>query len=465
MEISPSETGIGAAPGADHRSVFMAAPDDEESPPPLFLDISPNSLPHELESLCMNCHENGMTTLLLTKIPFFREVMISRFECPHCGYSDRGVQFAGEFPAKGVRYHLHVVSPQDLNRRVIKSGFGVVQVPAINLEIPGPTQADSISTVEGVLEQAYNGLRAAPQSAQLGEFLDNLFQCMKGLVQFDFILDDPSGNSFIENPHGPKADPGLSVTFYKRSPEQTEAIGLVPTPPTRGFELDSGERIESAFSEADSQVRTFPTDCPVCSTPGEMRSCTLNIPHFKEIVLMAFNCENCSYHNGEVMVGGSISPLARRITLRVAERRDLNREVLKSDVTAIRIPECDLELLPGTLGGKFTTVEGLVSDILKSLQNDNPFARGDSADAHTAAAYERTLSALRDFLAGSPFTFILDDPLANSYIQELPETPGSLIVEDYARTPEQDESLGIADMLTEEVATEAGVGYRRQNPE
>jgi zinc finger protein len=236
-------------------------------------------------------------------------------------------------------------------------------------------------------------------------------------------------------------------------------------PPTSGFELDPGERIDSVFADADSQVRTFPTDCPVCSTPGEMRSCTLNVPHFKEIVLMAFNCDNCLYHNGEVMVGGSVSPLARRITLRVGERRDLNREVLKSDVSAVRIPECELELLPGTLGGKFTTVEGLVGDILKRLQDDNPFVRGDSADAGAAAAFERTLTALREFLAGRPFTLVLDDPLANSYIQELPETPGYLIVEDYPRTPEQDESLGISDMLTEEVATENGVGYRRQDPE
>jgi zinc finger protein len=99
------------------------------------------------------------------------------------------------------------------------------------------------------------------------------------------------------------------------------------------------------------------------------------VSHFKEIILMAFNCDNCSHHNGEVMVGGSVLPLARRITLPVGERRDLNSEVLKSEISAVRIPECELELLPGTLGGKFTTVEGLVGDILKRLQDDNPFAR------------------------------------------------------------------------------------------
>ena len=33
----------------------------------------------EMESLCMNCHENGITRLLLTKIPFFKEIVIMSF--------------------------------------------------------------------------------------------------------------------------------------------------------------------------------------------------------------------------------------------------------------------------------------------------------------------------------------------------------------------------------------------------
>lgn len=40
----------------------------------------------EVESLCMNCHKNGVTRMLLTRIPYFREVIIMSFECPHCGF-------------------------------------------------------------------------------------------------------------------------------------------------------------------------------------------------------------------------------------------------------------------------------------------------------------------------------------------------------------------------------------------
>ena len=47
-------------------------------------DDGPN-LVEEIESMCINCEQNGTTRLLLTKIPFFREVILMSFSCPHCG--------------------------------------------------------------------------------------------------------------------------------------------------------------------------------------------------------------------------------------------------------------------------------------------------------------------------------------------------------------------------------------------
>lgn len=46
------------------------------------------------------------------------------------------------------------------------------------------------------------------------------------LGDFEVILDDPSGDSFIENPNAPAKDPKMSVNFYKRTPEQNEMLGL-----------------------------------------------------------------------------------------------------------------------------------------------------------------------------------------------------------------------------------------------
>ena len=67
----------------------------------------------EVESLCMKCYEQvcvlfffcivspsliflqGVTRLLLTSIPFFREVILMSFRCEHCGFQNNEIQSAG----------------------------------------------------------------------------------------------------------------------------------------------------------------------------------------------------------------------------------------------------------------------------------------------------------------------------------------------------------------------------------
>ena len=66
--------------------------------------------PTEIESYCVNCGENGVTNLLLTKIPFFREVIVSSFYCEHCGDRNQEIQFGGVFNEKGVHIELEVLN-------------------------------------------------------------------------------------------------------------------------------------------------------------------------------------------------------------------------------------------------------------------------------------------------------------------------------------------------------------------
>ena len=53
--------------------------------------------------------------------------------------------------------------------------------------------------------------------------------------------------------------------------------------------------------------------------------------------------------------------------------------------------------------------------------------------------------------AERPFTIILDDPLANSYIQNLyaPDPDPNMTIEFYDRTFEQNEELGLNDIKVE----------------
>jgi len=45
----------------------------------------------------------------------------------------------------------------------------------------------------------------------------------------------------------------------------------------------------------------------------------------------------------------------------------------------VAIPELDFAMAPGTLGSQYTTIEGLISNIVTNLKDSNPFGMGDSA--------------------------------------------------------------------------------------
>ena len=53
-----------------------------------------------------------MTRILLTKIPFFKEVIIMSFSCSHCGFSNNEVQPGADIQLEGVRYTLKVNDPK-----------------------------------------------------------------------------------------------------------------------------------------------------------------------------------------------------------------------------------------------------------------------------------------------------------------------------------------------------------------
>ena len=59
-----------------------------------------------VESLCMNCGEQGTTRILPTTIPRFGQVVIMAFECAACNYTSNTVQNAAEIKPLGVQYML-----------------------------------------------------------------------------------------------------------------------------------------------------------------------------------------------------------------------------------------------------------------------------------------------------------------------------------------------------------------------
>lgn len=117
-------------------------------------------------------------------------------------------------------------------------------------------------------------------------------------------------------------------------------------------------------------------------------------------------------------------------------------------------PELNLSVEPGTLGGRFTTIEGLLTQVRDDLRSSifDAGDGGDSMNTETKQKWNTFFNSLSAAINGDDkFTIILKDPLASSYVQSFtaPEPDPQIKVEDYERTEEEEEDLGLKDMKTE----------------
>uniref|UniRef100_A0A8C7Q1E2 Zinc finger protein ZPR1 n=1 Tax=Oncorhynchus mykiss TaxID=8022 RepID=A0A8C7Q1E2_ONCMY len=418
--------GSGSAPPAPPCTKEISADNDEDNQPT------------EIESLCMNCYQNGMTRILLTKIPFFKEVIISSFTCPNCSWSNTEIQSAGRIQDQGIAYTLKVKSKQvDMNREVVKADSATTRIPELDFEIPPYTQKGSLSTIEGLIDRAVAGLEqdqqlrnaTAPEVAvKIDEFIDKLKKLKEGV--FTLVIDDPSGNSFVENPFAPQKDEALSVSHYKRTPQQDAQLGI----------------------KVKGNVLTFNTNCPECNAPASTNMKLVQIPHFKEVIIMATNCDDCGHRTNEVKSGGATEELGTKITLHLTDVSDMSRDLLKSETCSILIPELEFELGMAAVGGKFTTLEGLLKDIKDLIVSKNPFTCGDSSTSDRTEKLKLFGEKIDKIMAGEmDVHVVLDDPAGNSYLQNVyaPDPDPEMTTEKYTRTFEQNEDLGLNDMKTE----------------
>lgn len=389
-----------------------------------------------------------MTNLLLTSIPHFREIIIASFECPHCGARNNEVQFAGVISERGTNQKLKITQRQDLDRQLVKSDHCTVSIPEIELEIP--PKGGQLTTIEGLLSDitadlsANQPIRRATQP-EVYEKIEALLEKVKAFNEatepFTVQLDDPSGNSYIE--FMDTAESNFTRRDYERTHEQNVALGLISDDPPETDEIQPDE------------VYTFPSECSACGRPSGTNMKLVNIPYFREVVLMSSNCEHCGYKSNEVKGGGAVSEQGKKITLLIEDSEDLSRDILKSETCSLSIPEIQLDLHPGTLGGRFTTVEGLLQQV-----HDELYSRVFQGDSSTIERKDRLgsfLDQLKKAISGEmQFTLILDDPLAGSYVQNpyAPDADPNMQIEEYERTHEQNEELGLNDIKVENYGEE-----------
>ncbi|KAJ6519202.1 zf-ZPR1-domain-containing protein [Mycena sanguinolenta] len=442
----------------------------------------------EIDSLCMKCHEQGVTRMLLTSIPYFREVIVMSFRCEFCGATNNEIQSASTIQKEGAVYTARILHRSDLDRQIVRSPTCEVYLAEYELTLPASSRGQ-LTTVEGLIRDVVADLSmdqplrriqdpdghakieslvlklqeilgdeddeddedSAPK-VQVGTAAQKLHLPMPA---FTIKLDDPAGNSWIEF-IGSMADPKWNMRTYARSLQQNVELGLVAASEEQEQPLGTvaeeehdlaGEVVELENEE----IYVFQGVCSSCGHPLDTLMKKVLIPYFKDVLIMSTNCDRCGYRDNEVKSGSAISDKGKRIILKVEDRDDLSRDILKSETAGLEIPEIELVLQQGTLGGRFTTLEGILEQIYEEL-SEKVFASGDASDPNDRSSFAAFLGKLKEVKdAARPFTLILDDPLANSYVQNLyaPDADPNMTVELYERTWAQDEELGLNDIKVE----------------
>jgi len=405
------------------------------------------------------------------------------FFCPHCNFKNSEIQSAGEIQQKGSKYELRLTSTADFARQIVKSDSCVVKF--IELDIEAPPGRGQLTNVEGLLSMILEDLemQQPARKEQIPEVYEKIEEILAHgrrmlageSFPFRLSLDDTAGNSWIE----PDQKDGVgkwSKVEYARSPEQNEALGLGDG----ANNAESPEELQRNNVRGDlaldddivpNEVYSFPATCPGCTRHCVTHMKMVEIPNFKQVVIMSTVCDSCGYRSNEVKTGGEVPEKGRKITLKVERPEDLSRDILKSESCALECPEVSLSVNPGTLGGRFTTVEGLLRQVRDDLHQqifdvgDEVGAGGDSLPSQIKENWKKFFESIDTAIKGeAKFTLILTDPLASSYVQNLcsPEDDPQITIEDYNRTEEEEDELGLSDMKTEGYEADGGQAEEKE---
>lgn len=397
------------------------------------------------------------------------------FYCEHCHFKNNEIQPAGEIQEQGSKYAFKLSSLDDMERQLVKSDTAILRIEDLDIEVPAGR--GRLTNVEGILSEVLKDLEGdqklrKKEDPELYKKIDDVVQrlikiLVGGRFPFTISLYDPAGNSWIEpSPTDSETKGKYTHSQYARTPEQNEALGLGETSEEQNggsaemvpqLQPEDGGGLEDV-EILEGQTYDLPVFCPGCAKPAHMLVQMVNIPHFKQVIVSTTQCDLCGYKTNDVKTGGEVPAKGKRIWLQVKDAKDLRRDVLKSETCLLKIPECRVEVTPGTMGGKFTTVEGLVMQIRDDLKSSlfdvgEDEVSTDSMPSDTKKEWGTFFAQLDKAVKGEiQYTILMEDPLGNSYCQllDLDESGNDPKVrtQEYPRTEEEEDELGLADMKT-----------------
>jgi zinc finger protein len=136
-------------------------------------------------------------------IPYFSGILIMSARCPVCGYRFVDTQLLKN--AEPSRWELTILSPDDLNTRVVRSMNGIVSIPELGVHVnPGPACEGFVSNVEGVLNRidavianVMGWTEDEEERKNARNLRDRLADVKEGRLSVTLRIDDPTGNSAI----------------------------------------------------------------------------------------------------------------------------------------------------------------------------------------------------------------------------------------------------------------------------
>lgn len=413
------------------------------------------------------------------------------FFCDYCYSRNTEIQSAGQIQEHGTIYTLNMDCAEDLQRQAVKSDTAVFRIETLDVEVPAGL--GRLTNVEGLLCEVLKDLEYGQKRRKRDE--PELFAKIDAIVQpllemslgrgypCKITLNDPAGNSWIE-PSSLDPPKKYVRTEYARTSEQNTSLGLSGdtddlenrTEEVQNSEGETGVGLDSmeGVDIEDGVQNTVPCECPGCMKAAVLNVQKVNIPYFKEVFIFAVVCTSCGYRTNDVKTGGEIPDRGHRIWLEVKEPSDLHRDILKSETCLVRIPECQVEVQPGTMGGRFTTVEGLLTQIRNDLHG-SIFDMGDADGSGSDSMPDEKRKTWQKFFAQLDkainaeitYTILFEDPMASSYVQSChaPDPDPQITIEMYDRTVDEEEELGLADMRTQQDANGEYVREARKGPD
>ena len=124
----------------------------------------------------------------------------------------------------GVEISVNVYTKDCLNRYVVLSEFATISIPKINKHIHKDAKKGCIRTIKECFRIASDELKIkqeldkdeeSQEVQDLEDAIHILEQMHEGKeMPYHFLVHDPSGNSYVQNPHAPAKDVYVSTNRH-----------------------------------------------------------------------------------------------------------------------------------------------------------------------------------------------------------------------------------------------------------